>query len=65
MLHLQNALAIHTQLPDHESFFRYNSGRWLYMKANVSAALLTSPPQEFVTLHLKCRISSSVRAVQR
>ena len=21
---------IHTQLPDHESFFRYTSGRWLY-----------------------------------
>jgi hypothetical protein len=27
---LAKRAAIHTQLPDHESFFRYNSGRWLY-----------------------------------
>jgi hypothetical protein len=30
---LQRA-AIHTQLPDHESFFRYNSGRWLYNESD-------------------------------
>ena len=27
---LAQRAAIHTLLPDHESFFRYNSGRWLY-----------------------------------
>jgi hypothetical protein len=27
---LAQRAAIHTQLLDHESFFRYNSGRWLY-----------------------------------